>query len=174
MLTSLLSIERHGWLQVDFSSLLATATLLILVYLGYRAIYNRRLHSLRSFPGPFWGSITDFYNTYLLGTARGHLKMLELHDKYGSVIRISPNLLSFSDPTLLPEIYHRHVEKTPFYSTAVTGETPPLVLAQSESEHTTKVKMLNPTVRPHLGGLELSLTLPVFDEQYQAAGSHGR
>ncbi len=63
----------------------------------------------------------------------------------GNIVRISPNLLSFSNPVLLPEIYHRHVEKTPFYSTAVTGDTTPLLLAQSDAEHTNKVKMLSPT-----------------------------
>ncbi|KAL8671557.1 MAG: hypothetical protein Q9168_003942 [Polycauliona sp. 1 TL-2023] len=156
MLAAYFSAESHGWLQIIFANISASGALLTLIYLLYCLAYNRYLHPLRNFPGPAWGSMTDFYHTYLFGTGRGHLKMLDLHKKYGpestnlvnigSIIRVSPNLLSFSDPMLLPEIYHRHDEKTPFYSTAMTGEKAPLVMSQSDSEHTSKVKMLSPTV----------------------------
>lgn len=167
MLASLLSTESHGWLYLSFGNILALLVALFVVGVSCNALFNRYLHALRDFPGPFWGSVTDFYNTCLFATSQVHLKMLKLHEKHGesvtpfavenynktdaqvqpgSVIRIAPNLLSFSDPFLLPEIYHRHVEKTPFYSTAMTGETPPLVLAQSDTEHATKLKLLSPTV----------------------------
>ncbi len=64
----------------------------------------------------------------------------------GSVIRIAPNLLSFTDPLLLPKVYHRAAEKTPFYSTGLAGEAPPLLQIESHSQHAAKLKIIAPTV----------------------------
>ena len=48
-----------------------------------RILYNLFIHPLAKFPGPFWGSVTDFYKTYLVGTKRFHLELLALHEQYG-------------------------------------------------------------------------------------------
>ena len=48
-----------------------------------RILYNLSIHPLAKFPGPFWGSVTDFYKTYLVGTKRFHLELLALHEQYG-------------------------------------------------------------------------------------------
>lgn len=64
--------------------LLATATCILLV-VCYHGVYNRYFHPLRAFPGPFWGSVTDLYNTFLFATKESHLRQLELHEKYGIV-----------------------------------------------------------------------------------------
>lgn len=120
--------------------------ILIFCVATYNALYNRYFHPLHRFPGPFWGSVTDLYHTYLLSTSRVHLKQLKLHQAYGSVIRVSPNLLCFSDPTLLPSVYHRHSEKTPFYSPGMAGEKRPLLQIQGDVEHAASLKILSPTV----------------------------
>lgn len=129
----------------------------------YFTVYNKLFHPLRRFPGPFWGGVTDLYNTYLFATREGHLKLLALHQKYGQsptlipyikiplictsgcCVRVAPNLISFSDPTLLPKVYHRHATKTPFYSTGMAGEIPPLLQTQDDAEHAAKLKILSPT-----------------------------
>ena len=59
---------------------------------------------------------------------------------------MSPNLLCFSDPTLLPEIYHRYSEKTAFYHPGIAGEERPLLQTRGPLEHAAKVKILSPTV----------------------------
>ena len=46
-------------------------------------ISNRYLHPLHNFPGPFWGSVTDLYNTYLFSTYNFHEQQLKLHKQYG-------------------------------------------------------------------------------------------
>lgn len=83
MLGSMLSIESRGWLQVNPASISMLPVLLAFFWLGLHVTYNRYFHPLRHFPGPFWGSITDIYNTYLFGTSRNHLKMLHVHKRYG-------------------------------------------------------------------------------------------
>ena len=61
-------------------------------------------------------------------------------------MRVSPNLLCFSDPALLPEVYHRHADKTPFYSTGMVGEEPPLLQLQADADHASKLKVIGPSV----------------------------
>ena len=64
----------------------------------------------------------------------------------GPVVRMSPNLLCFNDPTRLPEVYHRHSEKTPFYSPGMAGEKRPLLQIQGDLEHAAQLKIIGPTV----------------------------
>lgn len=61
-----------------------------------KVIYNVYLHPLRSYPGPFLGSVLSFYACYLELSGPQHLKMKEFHDTYGEVVRIGPNKLSFN------------------------------------------------------------------------------
>ena len=64
----------------------------------------------------------------------------------GPFVRIAPNLISFDDPVLLPQIYHLHANKTPFYSTGIAGEVPPLLQTVDDEEHAKKLKVLSSTV----------------------------
>ena len=59
---------------------------------------------------------------------------------------MAPNLLSIADPVLLNEVYHRHADKTPFYSTGMAGPEAPLLQTQDDSLHAAKLKSLGPTV----------------------------
>ena len=166
MLASMLSLWAPKLLDSAIHHVLLAMLILIFCVTTYNALYNRYFHPLHRFPGPFWGSVTDLYHTYLLGTSQVHLKQLRLHQAYGSydgsrsgeitqltnlsptgsVIRISPNLLSFSDPTLLPGVYHRHSEKTAFYSPGMAGEERPLLQIQGDVEHAANLKILSPMV----------------------------
>ena len=172
MLASLLALEAPKVLDLTVRHVLLALFLSVLLALTCHAIYNRYFHALHMFPGPFWGSISDFHNTYQFGTRQVHVEQLKIHEAYGScqkshagqypssrltsflgpVVRVSPNLLSISDPRLLPEIYHRHSEKTAFYTPGMAGEEHPLLQIQGHSEHTAKLKVLSPTV-----GLQLVL-----------------
>ena len=64
-------------------SLLQLSSCIILTIIFVKTIFRVYFHPLRSFPGPFWARLTDFYHTYLLATREAHLKQLELHEKYG-------------------------------------------------------------------------------------------
>ena len=61
--------------------LLTTALSLCLLGLLGKGFYNRYLHPLCGYPGPFWASVTEFYVLFTIKSipTRG----LELHDKYG-------------------------------------------------------------------------------------------
>ena len=80
-----LPIVAHVYSLLRFATHHALFSLTALCFLAFICIatYNRYFHPLHKFPGPFWGSITDFYNTYLFSTRKVHLKLLALHEHYG-------------------------------------------------------------------------------------------
>jgi hypothetical protein len=63
-------------LFVSFSAICVAAILL-------RGIYNRYFHPLAHFPGPFWGSVSDFYKLWIIYKRDAHTLGLQLHKKYG-------------------------------------------------------------------------------------------
>jgi hypothetical protein len=70
-----------------------------------RCIYNVYFHPLRHFPGPKLMAATQMVNAYyiLRGINCNHL--FDLHEKYGNVVRIGPNELSFRSVTAIKTIY---------------------------------------------------------------------
>lgn len=64
--------------------------------------YNR---GLNKYPGPFLASITDWWRFWIVYKRRPELEHIKLHEKYGEVVRLGPNCLSFSDPKALKTIY---------------------------------------------------------------------
>ncbi|KAH7248144.1 isotrichodermin C-15 hydroxylase [Fusarium solani] len=70
-----------------------------------RAIYNIWFHPLRKYPGPWWpaASRVPYTVSVLRGTATREAK--ELHEKYGHIVRINPDTLSFTSSQAWPDIY---------------------------------------------------------------------
>lgn len=64
-------------------SIPATCLGVAVVYVLLNSVYNRYLHPLRRFPGPFWGSVTEFYKLWLFATKESHTIEYDLHKKYG-------------------------------------------------------------------------------------------
>ncbi|KAL4967564.1 cytochrome P450 [Aspergillus stella-maris] len=79
--------------------LLVARYILSLTYLTYKT------RSLRSIPGPFWTRFTRLW--YFRRLWNGHFEdeNIKLHDKYGPIVRISPNHYSVSDRAALKTIY---------------------------------------------------------------------
>jgi len=70
-----------------------------------KLVWDIFLSPLRTVPGPLLAKITNLWRAY--HTHRGHvdLKHVELHRKYGTAVRIGPNCVSISDPSLIHTIY---------------------------------------------------------------------
>ena len=154
--------------QLLFPSVSAFLGLVVIISLLLPLLYNRYFHPLRRFPGPFSGSLMDAYHTYLMWRKSSHTKQLALHKKYGQssccefasrrpaqlnhviqtgpVVRLTPNLLTVSDPSMIMELYQSHTDKTSFYCPGIMGESPPLLQMQSEKEHNARLKTLAPSV----------------------------
>ncbi|KAL2154606.1 hypothetical protein VTH82DRAFT_3282 [Thermothelomyces myriococcoides] len=100
-------------------------------------IYNVFFHPLRSVPGPKSWAATPF--PYVLAWLSGslHLTIHELHEKYGDVVRVAPNRLSFTHPDAWNAIRgHRksgkgeHGKESIFYLVASRN-----ILGSSRAEH---------------------------------------
>lgn len=66
---------------------------------------NRFQKGLHKYPGPFLASLTDFWRVWDVYKQRPEVTHRRLHEKYGDVVRLGPNALSFSDPKALKAIY---------------------------------------------------------------------
>ena len=91
-------------------------------------MYNVYFHPLAKFPGPRLAGLSRLW--YCWYCLRGDLVYVldDAHKKYGDVVRIAPNELSYTDPEVWNEIYgHRsgknEVMKDPvFYSSMSSGQ----------------------------------------------------
>lgn len=68
-------------------------------------IYNLLFHPLAKFPGPILWRVSRL--PYMRETWRGHFPYViqRLHARYGDVVRVAPNELSFMDPAAWDDIY---------------------------------------------------------------------
>jgi hypothetical protein len=65
----------------------------------------RTWYRLRHIPGPFPACITNFQRVLWVKTKRAHLILQDVHEKYGEVVRIGPNMVTFSNPEAIPTVY---------------------------------------------------------------------
>ncbi|EAQ87743.1 hypothetical protein CHGG_04362 [Chaetomium globosum CBS 148.51] len=60
---------------------------------------------LRKYPGPFLAGYTNFWRLAQVYSGNYQERIKKLHDKYGPVVRIGPNLLDLDYPELIKTIY---------------------------------------------------------------------
>ncbi|KAL8989744.1 MAG: hypothetical protein Q9177_001442 [Variospora cf. flavescens] len=95
----------------------AVVILSAVAYLPIVIIYRLFFHPLAAYPGPVLARITNAYTLYHAWTGRRHLDLFRLHHRYGSVVRIGPNNLSFNSDTAYHQIYgtRAHTRKADYY-----------------------------------------------------------
>ncbi|KAJ5304318.1 Lanosterol synthase [Penicillium atrosanguineum] len=86
--------------------MLRSITLLldITLYFLTKVIYNVYFHPLSRFPGPISHAISRLPYCYRATTGTLPFDILELHKKYGDIVRIAPDELAFSHPDAWKEI----------------------------------------------------------------------
>ncbi|KAL3447168.1 cytochrome P450 [Aspergillus insuetus] len=99
----LFSIQGNAWRA--FSTVLSLASAYLLGLYGSLLINRAVLHPLRKFPGPFAARLSSAWITTQLKNNNQHVKLLELHNKYGPFIRIGSNDISVIHPKALEIIY---------------------------------------------------------------------
>ncbi|KAJ6474406.1 cytochrome P450 [Mycena vitilis] len=108
--TSLLAASALAAWKGDFEDLsklayysAATVSGMFLVVLpAYRL---SPFHSLYEYPGPFLHKISELPMLYYTIRGIAHIKVRELHDKYGRMVQIGPNTVSFLSPASISTIY---------------------------------------------------------------------
>lgn len=109
-------------------------------------IYRLTFHPLARYPGPFLAKITDLHLAYYAYKGSRHLEFQRAHVKYGSYVRLGPNLLSVNTATGLKTIYgfRANVRKADFYT--AFPSTPKAVSVHSaidKAQHARKRRVMS-------------------------------
>ncbi|KAF9880334.1 cytochrome p450 [Colletotrichum karsti] len=121
---------------------LGLAAGLLFAYVFGHVFYNLYIHPLRRFPGPFWMRATWIPFCYKLCTGTLPYDTLELHRKYGMVVRVGPDELAFQDSRAWKDIMgHRpnggaEMDKSQKFYRAVPG-APSDIVNSGREEHST-------------------------------------
>ncbi|OQV00819.1 hypothetical protein CLAIMM_06267 [Cladophialophora immunda] len=88
-------------------------------------VYRLFLHPLKDYPGPVLAKITKWYGFYLTSFGKTYIDYTKLHEKYGDVVRIGPNELSFVDPESVKYVHGsaaNKLAKGPNYDTRLWAD----------------------------------------------------
>lgn len=90
---------------------------LIGAFIVLRLFWNKFQRHLVSIPGPPVAAYTKFWRLYDVWKGKAHLTAIEVHRKYGPLVRIAPNHVSIADPSYIPIIYNikENFTKSAFY-----------------------------------------------------------
>jgi hypothetical protein len=122
------SVEQPHYLGYALSAVLV---LYVIAYI----IYQRFLHPLAKYPGPFWASVTDIWQALEFLSLRQPYRLTELHEKYGPVVRYGPDKVSITYESAVQAIYQKSskaLPKTEFYD-AFGGAHPNVFGTRDES-----------------------------------------
>ncbi|KAH6843185.1 cytochrome P450-like protein [Chaetomium sp. MPI-CAGE-AT-0009] len=102
-------------------------------------VRNRYHNGLNKYPGPFLASLTDWWRFFDVYGRRPERSHIALHRKYGPVVRLGPNTLSFSDPDSLKTIYglNKGFIKSDFYvvqQSVVKGHSLPSLFSTTDND----------------------------------------
>jgi len=111
----------------DFVFIAVAAWVLYTAQLAFRRLY---LSPISHIPGPRLAALTQYYESYydiILG-GQYTFKIIELHRKYGPIVRISPWEVHVNDPSFYTQLYMgqgRRRDKWLFYTQQVSSRPKP-------------------------------------------------
>ncbi|KAL3473205.1 cytochrome P450 [Aspergillus californicus] len=123
-------------------STLLTPKAILLFVVGYAAVHVFRVYwRLRHVPGPFWAKFTNIQRVSWVQTGHAHTIHQAVHEQYGDVARLGPNMVSLADPSLIPTLYPTRMgfPKSNFYRTlapnTAKGALPAVFSSRDEEVH---------------------------------------
>ncbi|KAF9001083.1 high nitrogen upregulated cytochrome P450 monooxygenase 2 [Cyathus striatus] len=110
----------YAYEAITIAYLISYATLVVSI-LAYRL---SPFHPLSKYPGPTLAKFTKFWGVYQNHTGKLHVTVLNLHRRYGSVVRIGPNELSITDvDAVQPVLGLNGMNKGPMWEGRRTSNT---------------------------------------------------
>ncbi|KAF8855457.1 putative cytochrome P450 [Acephala macrosclerotiorum] len=95
-------------MEITFFSTVWTAVAGWVAYRLCWGVYNVTFHPLAKFPGPKAAGVTAWWKTWIevvRGESMVHV-LVELHRRYGDIVRVGPNELHFANPDAYHNIYN--------------------------------------------------------------------
>ncbi|KAK8171874.1 putative cytochrome P450 pisatin demethylase [Phyllosticta citrichinensis] len=104
-------------LQVIFQNLKANIVPILLAAVVLRLLYNKFKPGIWTIPGPPLAAWTGLWFFFQVRGGQAHRLSIDLHRKYGPLVRINPNKISVADPREIRNIYglNKGFTKTAFY-----------------------------------------------------------
>ncbi|KAH8682497.1 cytochrome P450 [Xylariales sp. PMI_506] len=129
-------------------NLITLALTLLFAYNVSLCVYRLYFHPLRSFPGPKISAVSFIPSGLSLLRGNVHKRVLDLHQKYGPVVRTTPNNLSFSDAVVWRDVCsyrkgHKEFSK-PRAPVATSLDSIPGILGANTADHRRYRKQLSP------------------------------
>ncbi|KAF2711840.1 cytochrome P450 [Pleomassaria siparia CBS 279.74] len=106
--------------MLPVSQVLLGGFLALICYLSVLSIYRIFLHPLAKYPGPIQYKLSEWPLLWQAYKGNRHIRHVRDHGKYGSIVRIAPNALSFNTASALNAIYgprSANVKKGEWYKT---------------------------------------------------------
>ncbi|KAI0835729.1 cytochrome P450 [Hypoxylon sp. FL0890] len=142
--------------------------------------YNLWFHPLAKFPGPFLGRASLFYRILHASRGRFHVAVTEAHRKYGPIVRVAPNELSFASVESWKAIYghpgpgKKIAPKGPFYEVFAAGFSSKCVGSERDpKKHSAMRKMLNPAFSQRVLLEQEDIITSVVDKFVRIIGEKG-
>ncbi|KAJ5605341.1 cytochrome P450 [Penicillium lagena] len=112
------------------------AIVVVLWFVG-TCVYNVFFHPLKAIPGPFMAKISRWWIFGLEMRGNPHVEILDLHRKYGPMLRISPNEVSTNDPEASSIIYGQtsKFEKSKYFYRAFEDQAPNIFTIRDRQQH---------------------------------------
>lgn len=107
--------------------------------------YFRRFVALRKFPGPLPAKFTNLWRSREVSKGTANVTSIQLHEKYGTFVRMGPNTISLSDPRLIKTVFSTRNPwiKSDLYSVAdvkMNGQRMPHLFSARDREWHERVR----------------------------------
>ncbi|KAK5392717.1 hypothetical protein LTR79_009620 [Exophiala xenobiotica] len=136
-MSTMMPTVSHLVARGDLLSRALAFFIITVLVLSFRGLWRRYASPLRQIPGPFLASCTRLWK--VLSTYSGHTEWdyIALHQKYGPVVRVAPNELSFASPNAARDIFAvgKGFTKTEFYKVFPPAHNPDIFTETREWKH---------------------------------------
>lgn len=138
-----MAILSHAWSagrdlldSVGWIGLLGVFTAIGFIYTLSLVIYRLFFHGLSRYPGPKLAAISQAWYSYHLSKGTLPQQIRAMHIKYGPVVRIAPNEMSFVTPKSWEDIYgFRSGKPEMAKDSAFTRTQLPTIINAGREEH---------------------------------------
>ncbi|KAL2698198.1 hypothetical protein AAEP93_010908 [Penicillium crustosum] len=116
-------------IQETVALLKAHWVLVLLLAVITHLVYNYAKGGLWRIPGPWLRGVSSLPRILSVYNNKSHDEDIQLHRKYGNIVRLAPNLLSIADPAEINQIYGIGTKfyKSRFYNLSTTYDDEGLV-----------------------------------------------
>ncbi|KAK5459698.1 hypothetical protein LTS15_003827 [Exophiala xenobiotica] len=128
--------------------ILLSLALIVLVFVYYVSlgIYNVWFHRLRDYPGPVLNAATRLTWSFQVISGRSQFLLSQLHEKYGDIVRIGPNELSYTTSKVWKDVYQSHSGRAQFQKDPLhyqKHDKTPSLHVSSDADHTRMRRLIS-------------------------------